>query len=681
MPNRLSREQSAYLRQHGENPVDWYPWGSEAFERARTEDRPVLVSIGYSSCHWCHVMERESFEDPETASLMNKHLVCIKVDREERPDVDQIYMEAVMRTTGSGGWPLNVFCTPEGMPFFGGTYFPPRPTQGRPSWSEVVASIARIYKESPAKVDEQAKRIVEALRARPVAARKEIPGRDSLRELTRALLKGADPTHGGFGGAPKFPTPTYLEGLLFAGQLGVGALGSVEHVVLTLHRMARGGIYDQLGGGFHRYSVDARWLIPHFEKMLYDQGQLLRVYAETYRQTGDPELLWPVEETIAFLERELSSPLGGFYASQDADSEGKEGLYYVWTPDQIREVLGDEAGRSFCDAYGVHPQGNFEQSEASVLSHVLAGERSRLEPQRARLLEARSGRIAPPTDTKQITAWIGYTISGLSAAAAAYGRAEWIVPAERAARFVLDRLTDTQGNLLRVGYDDAARIPAFLDDHAAMVAGLLDLHRAGGPDWCVEEAVRLGAAILDRFYDADARDLFYVPSDVADLILRPGTDPDGATPAAGGLATLGLVRLAAITGRSDFQAAAEAVLSTWHEVATREPARVPTLLKAGSLLETGCGAAIIIGEPEDPRTLALAARGRELLSSEEPVMVVRARPEWFDPSWLEGRPTDGNQPTAYICRGTSCSLPATEPDALELPPDASRAHRGAPSAP
>jgi uncharacterized protein YyaL (SSP411 family) len=669
MPNHLAGQRSAYLRQHQDNPVDWYPWGSEPFERATAEGKPILVSIGYSSCHWCHVMEHESFEDPDVARLMNENLVCIKVDREERPDVDQIYMEAVMRLTGSGGWPLNAFCTPDGRPFFGGTYFAPTGAYGRPSWKEIVLAMVRAYREEPDQVEAQAERILEILRARPSPGNLQRPGRDELHEFTLELLRRADRAHGGFGGAPKFPTPTNLEGLLLAQHLRVASAGCLEQVVLTLKRMARGGIYDQLGGGFHRYSVDERWLVPHFEKMLYDQGQLLRVYAEAYRQTRDPELAWPLEETVAYLEREMRSDEGAFYSSQDADSEGEEGRYYVWTPDQVSEVLGEEEGARFCEAYGVLPGGNFEHSEASVLSHVLAGERGRFAPQRAKLLDVRSRRTAPETDTKQITSWIAYVISGLATAAAAFDRGDWVRIAARATNFVLERLTDETGRLFRVGYGTTVKIPAFLDDHASLLMALLDLDRAGAPDRVMEPAIRVAEAIRDRFYDPEARDLFFVPSDTRDLVLRPRSDVDGATPSAAGLATLGLARLGTLTGRADLREVAEAVLATWDRAARQVPTQFPTLLRAGALLDSGPGVALVLGDTGDPRTVGLAARARQVLCPEDAVVVVPpgAPPTWLDPTWLQGREAINEQPTAYVCRGEVCSLPTTDPGEIRLP--------------
>jgi len=673
MPNRLAGESSAYLLQHGDNPVDWYPWGEEAFELARRENRPLLVSIGYSSCHWCHVMEHESFEDPEIARLMNENFVCIKVDREERPDVDQIYMETVVRLTGSGGWPLNVFCTPDGRPFYGGTYFPPQPHPQRASWPEVLREVARAYREQPDQIREQALRILEALNTRPdVGPSAKLPDRSTLSQLCVQLMRQADGTHGGFGGAPKFPTPINLEAILFTASHSLPTAGGLEHTVFTLKRMARGGIYDQLGGGFHRYSTDARWLVPHFEKMLYDQGQLLRVYAEAFRQTQDPELVWPIEETIEYLEREMRAPDGGFYASQDADSEGEEGRYYVWNAEEVEAVLGAERGPMFCQAYGVSAGGNFEQTGKSVLAHVLAGERKRFASERQVLLQARARRVQPDTDSKIVAAWVGYTVSGLATAGATFGRADWVRSAEGAADFVLERLIDPAHGLMRIWDGSRAKVPAFLDDHAALLCALLDLHRAGGSDHYMEAALRVAEAIRDRFFNPEARDLFFVPEGNASLILRPGSDSDGATPAAAGLATLGLVRVAELCARADLRKVVEAIIETQGPLVEQVPLQFPTLVRAAALLECGMGVALVLGSPQDPRSQALAARARQLLGPDEAVVLTdpAAVPAWLGPEWMEGREPTGDGPTAYLCRGKTCSLPAQTPEELTLPASA-----------
>ena len=550
MPNRLAQETSAYLRQHAHNPVDWYPWGDEAWARARAEDRPVLVSIGYSSRHWCHVMERESFEDANVARLMNEHVIAIKVDREERPDVDQIYMEAVQRMTGSGGWPLNMFCMPDGRPFMGGTYFPPRRQHNRPSFAEIVLAVSRAWKTQRDDVLKAAEQVIEALRARPEVTSPDPLGRESLSVLVRQLMARADRRHGGFGAAPKFPTATNLEAVLAAAQLGIARGDALEHLIFSLEKMARGGIFDQLGGGFHRYSTDERWLVPHFEKMLYDNGQLLRLYAEAYRQTGNESLRWPVEETVAWLEREMRDPAGGFYASQDADSEGEEGRFFVWSPAEVQALLGPELGADFCDGYGVEPQGTFEHSGKSVLTHGLAGERPRYAEARAALFAARSARVAPATDRKNVCAWIGYAISGLALSGTVFERPDWLISAGRAAEFVLTRMSDGGRKLQRVYEDGQAKIPAFLDDHAGLILALLDLSRAdGNPRW-VESALAVADELRANFYDATTRELFFSPRGDGTLVLRPTSDGDGATPAGAGLAVLALLRLHELTGRT-----------------------------------------------------------------------------------------------------------------------------------
>ncbi|MFI5316317.1 MAG: thioredoxin domain-containing protein [Myxococcota bacterium] len=669
MANRLAGETSAYLRQHAHNPVDWHPWGDEAWERARRENKPVLVSIGYSSCHWCHVMERESFEDPNVARLMSDSLIAIKVDREERPDVDQIYMEAVQRMTGSGGWPLNMFCTPDGRPFMGGTYFPPRRMHNRPSFAEVVLSVARAWREQRGEVDKAAAEVLAALGARPEVTASDPLGSESLSLLVRQMMARADRRHGGFGAAPKFPTATNLEAVLAASHLAVARGDALEHVVFTLEKMARGGIFDQLGGGFHRYSTDELWLVPHFEKMLYDNGQLLRVYAEAFRQTGNAALRWPVEETVAWLEREMRDPAGGFYASQDADSEGEEGRFFVWSPDEIRGVLGPELGDEFASAYGVESGGNFEHSGKSVLSHGLAGERPRFEEARERLFRARASRVAPATDQKNVCSWIGYAISGLALAGSCFARPDWVASAARAADFALAKLSDGGRGLLRIYEAGEAKIPAFLDDHAALLGALLDLHRAGAGDRYLESALVVGAELRARFFEPRSRELFFTPDSDATLVLRPASDSDGATPAAAGLGVLALVRLAELTGRADFAEVADAVIEREGPVASRAPLHLPTLVRAAALRATQLGVAIVLGATGDPRTQALAARARTLLGPEDAVVVVDpdSPPAWLASDWLLGREPRDGAPTAYVCRGRTCSLPAVTPDQLSLP--------------
>jgi len=671
--NRLAGETSSYLRQHMHNPVDWHPWGEEALARARDEQRPLLVSIGYSACHWCHVMERESFEDPETAALMNELFVCIKVDREERPDLDQIYMDTVTGLTGHGGWPLTVFCTPDGSPFYAGTYYPPEPRHGMPSFRQVLLGVEQAWRERRGEVLQSAAQIVEALERRPESGRAEPDGPESVARGASRLLQRADTEHGGFGAAPKFPTPTSLDLLLAACDALTErkAQEALDQVVLTCHRMARGGLYDQLGGGFHRYSVDAIWRVPHFEKMLYDQGQLLRTYAEAWRRSGasDAELVWPVRETVAYLLREMRAKDGGFFASQDADSEGHEGRYYVWTPAEIAARLGAERGRAFCDAYGVTERGTFEEG-TSVL-HARDGiPREAFEAERAVLLAARGERVAPGTDEKRVTAWQGLACSGLARAGSLLDEPAWIAASADAADATLARMFDGDGRLLRVYDRGRAHVTGFLDDHASLLEACLDLDRAGAGERFRRAALRLADAIATRFYDEDEGDLFLTPADGEPLVQRPRSDHDGATPHSTGLAVQGLLRAASLSGRADLARIAERVLATHAPLLERAPEALPSLARAAMMASRGLSVAVIVGA-EDAARAALAARARRVLAPEDAVLVAAPGETLFDvdPDWLRGREAAGGRATAWVCRGVTCSLPLQHPDEL-APQDA-----------
>jgi uncharacterized protein YyaL (SSP411 family) len=647
------------------NPVDWHPWGEEALARARAENKPLLVSIGYSACHWCHVMERESFEDEATAALMNELFVNVKVDREERPDVDQIYMDTVVSLHGHGGWPLTVFCTPDGRPFHGGTYFPPEPRHGLPAFRDVLRAVARVYHEQPAEVEDAAGRILAALRARPAGVAQGLPGPEALAQAARELFERADRQHGGFGDGPKFPTPTNLELVLAALDVlpASEAEAALEFLVFSCREMARRGLYDHLAGGFHRYCVDAHWGVPHFEKMLYDQGQLLRVYAEVWRRSGaaDEDLLWPIRETAEWLRREMRAEDGGFYASQDADSEGEEGKFYVWTPEQVREVLGEARAAAFCAAYDVAPGGNFEHG-ASVLRDVARRPRSELAAEREALRGAREKRVAPGTDRKRVAAWNGLAISGLAHAGALLGDAGMLAEAAAAADFVQTRMRDREGRLLRVYAEGRARVRAFLDDEAALLAALLDLHRAGAGERFLPEALRVADEIAAWFFDPDEGDLFLAPSDGERLAHRPHSDHDGATPHSAGLAVVGLLRAAELAGRGELRRIAERVIRAHAFVLERAPLAYPTLLRAAVCAERGLTVAVVVGAPDDPATEALARGARLALAPEDAVVVAApgSAPPGLDPTWLAGRTLSSGRPAAYLCRGTTCSLPITE---------------------
>jgi len=667
--NRLGDETSAYLRQHRDNPVHWYAWGPEAFGAAQRADRPLLVSIGYSACHWCHVMAHESFEDDATAALMNQWFVNVKVDREERPDVDQIYMDTVVRLTGHGGWPLTVFCTPDGRPFYAGTYFPDEPRHGMPSFREVLTRVADAWRERRGEIEASAGRILAALDARPTGVARGMPDREALVSGVQQIMQGADLERGGFGSGPKFPTPTTLELLLASLDFlpDESAREVLQHVVATCQEMSRRGLYDHLGGGFHRYCVDGHWTIPHFEKMLYDQGLLLRIYAEAWRRTGctHEDLSWPIRETAAYLRREMRGPEGAFYASQDADSEGEEGRFYVWTPDQLARCLGDEAA-AFASAYSVTARGNFEGGTSHLVDRERAP-RERFARERAALLAARQQRVAPGTDPKRVAAWNGYAISGLARAGSLLDDASMLEDAVRAADFVLERMRDAKGGLLRVYDGGQARVHGFLDDHAALLDACLELYRAGAGERHLARAAELGDAIATRFFEPGENDLFLTPADAERLPHRPRSDHDGATPHAAGLAVLGLARLAALQERDEWDAIVERVLRTHAFALDRSPHAFPTLLRAVGLRSRGLAVAVVIGDPDVAETRALALTARRALAPDDFVVVARAgapAPDGIAATWLAGREAREGRATAYLCRGHSCSLPVHDPEAL-----------------
>lgn len=666
--NRLGSESSAYLRQHQHNPVDWYPWGEEALARARNEDRPILVSIGYSACHWCHVMERESFENPEIAAALNDAFVCIKVDREERPDVDQIYMDAALKLNGHGGWPLNAICTPEGKPFYVGTYFPPTRRGDTPGFPDVIEALGRAWQEQRDQVEANAGQIAQALVERPEGEATTEVGPETIRIAARKIMSSADAAHGGFGQAPKFPTPANLEFLTAALDFlpQEEATNTARFLTLTAREMSRRGLFDQIGGGFHRYCTDASWTIPHFEKMLYDQGQLLSFYAELARRAHDAgDLAWPIEETAAYLRREMRGEGGAYYASQDADSEGEEGKFFVWTPGQIADLLGDDADR-FCTTYGVRLAGNFEHGTTHLVDEARAP-RPELAEARARLLAERAKRVPPETDRKHVAAWNGYTISGLARAASARGDAGLLADAAGAADFVLGSMRDETGQLLRVHNEGRPHITGFLDDYASMLMACLDLQRAGAGLHYLEEASRIAESLLERFADREKGVLYLTPDGVDGLIHRPRAEHDGATPDAAGLALLGLTRLAALAEAPELSDFVDRALEEHALFLERAPHAFPTLLRAVALRARGLSVAVVVGRAEDPATEALAARARRVLRPEDAVLVCAEGdplPTAVSADWLSGRASIDGRATAYVCQGSACSLPIHVPAEL-----------------
>ena len=574
MANRLASETSPYLLQHRDNPVDWYPWGAEALGRARGEDLPILLSVGYSACHWCHVMERESFEDEATAAFMNENFVCIKVDREERPDVDAIYMEAVQAFTGQGGWPMTVFLDPEGVPFYGGTYFPPDDSRGMPSFRMVMEAVLEAFHGKRDEIRGRAATMVGRLEALGKLAPGGVPAPERLDEAIATLLSHADPTNGGFGRAPKFPPASSLELLLSRGE-------GAEHVERTLDAMLAGGIYDQLGGGFARYAVDSAWLVPHFEKMLYDNGLLARAYLHGWQVFGHERYRRVCEETLDWLLREMRGPEGGFYSAYDADSEGVEGKFYVWTPEEMRAVLdaptavdlsgdigaeGRPRPEEILAYYGVTEAGNFEGKNILHLADGAAAPApAGLDAARAALLAARAERVPPGLDDKRLCSWNALAIAALAEAGAVLGRPDYLEAAEACAEFVLGTMRDDDGHLLRTYKDGRAHLNAYLEDHAFMVEALLVLYEASfDPRWFAA-ARELAETMIERFGDPERGGFFSTSTDHETLIARRKEVGDHPIPAGNSAAALGLLRLAALSGEARFAEQGRGVLALFGE--------------------------------------------------------------------------------------------------------------------
>jgi uncharacterized protein len=589
--NRLVHSTSPYLLQHAHNPVDWYPWGEEAFERARSEDRPVFLSIGYAACHWCHVMERESFESEQIAEILNRDFIAIKVDREERPDLDEIYMTATQLMTHSGGWPMSVFLTPDGKPFYAGTYFPPRDMYGRPGFGTLLAEIARSWKERRADLEAQANRVVQAIEQITSGGEGQGPVSAALIQgAVEQLARGFDPVHGGFGGAPKFPPSMRLE-LLLNRYRDEKEPRWLKIVAVTLDRMARGGMYDQVGGGFHRYSVDEQWLVPHFEKMLYDNALLSRVYARAHEQTGSWYYRRVAMEIFDYVIREMTHPEGGFYSTTDADSEGEEGKFFVWDPQEVIEVLGQEDGELFCRVYDVTRRGNFEgHSIPNLLKKSLdewAAELgtdpesldARLAPMRRKLWERREARVHPLLDDKILAAWNGLMIRAFAEGFRVFGDQRYRVAAERAAEFVLTQMRDGD-RLLRSFREGKAHLNAYLEDYSYLALALLDLHAATGDDRWREEGLRLIEQMDALFWDKDEGCYFFTSHDHEQLITRTKNLQDNATPSGNSTAALALIRAAKITGEEKYRERAGRLLSLTAPQMAELPAAFPNMLVA-----------------------------------------------------------------------------------------------------
>src|SRR5829696_3796730 len=629
--NRLARETSPYLLQHADNPVDWYAWGEEAFERAGAEDKPILLSIGYAACHWCHVMEHESFEDEETAALMNERFVNVKVDREERPDVDALYMEAVVALTGHGGWPMTVFLKPDGSPFFGGTYFPPQPRHGLPSFRDVLEAISSLYRERRGAVDGSASQLKDALeQASRLAPSTEPLTEDLLRDASHALRRQFDPEWGGFGGVPKFPPASALEFLLRMHLRGDEQ--ALPMVTKTLDAMAAGGMYDLVGGGFHRYSVDRTWLVPHFEKMLYDNALLASAYLHAWVVTRDERYRRVVEETLDYVLRELSLPEGGFASAQDADTDGVEGLTFTWTPDEgvPQELL--------------HP---FEDGRS-----VIRGELD--DELKERLFEVREQRPKPLRDDKAIASWNGLLLAALAEAARRFDRDDWLEAAKRLGAFLLGPLSDDRGRLFRTYREGTAKNTGFLEDYADVANGLYELHVASGELRWLEESARLGRLAVELFADAERGGFFLTPADGERLIARQKGFDDHPTPSGNSMLAYLLLRLARIYGDAELERRAVGVFRLVRNAVATAPHAFGHALTALELHFSPPRELAIVGPVE-------SEVARAALEPFQPDTVVAVGPSESVPL-LAGKGFVDGAPAVYVCESFACKAPVTAPE-------------------
>lgn len=672
MPNRLAQETSPYLLQHADNPVDWWPWSTAAFEEARRRGVPVLLSVGYSSCHWCHVMAHESFEDPATAALLNEHFVAVKVDREERPDVDAVYMEAVQAATGQGGWPMTVFLTPDAEPFYFGTYFPPEPRHGMPSFGQILDGVRSAWSDRRDEVGEVAGRIVADLAGRSLSASlpadRRPPGAEELHTALMGLTREFDAAHGGFGGAPKFPPPMVLEFLL-RHHARTASEGALEMVQATCAAMARGGIYDQLGGGFARYAVDATWTVPHFEKMLYDNALLCRTYAHLWRSTGSEEARRVAVETADFLVRELRTEQGGFASALDADSDDgtgrhTEGAYYVWTPAQLRAVLGEEDAEFAAGHYGVTQDGTFEEG-ASVLQLPHAEDPvdgERVASVRRRLLAARDERPRPGRDDKVVAAWNGLTIAALAETGAYFDRPDLIQAALDAADLLVRIHMDGRARLHRTSRDGTAGDNSgVLEDYADVAEGFLALASVTGEGVWVEFAGLLLDTVLLQFTTEDGA-LYDTAADAEALIRRPQDPTDNATPSGWTAAAGALLSYAALTGSGLHRDAAERALGIVTALAGRAPRFIGWGLAVAEAALDGPREVAVVGPQGDPATAALHRAA--LLGTAPGAVVATGAPGSDEVPLLQDRPLVDGAPAAYVCRHFTCSRPTTDPAEL-----------------
>lgn len=675
-PNRLIHEKSPYLQQHAYNPVDWYPWGEEAFQKAIRENKPIFLSIGYSTCHWCHVMESESFEDEEVANLLNENFVSIKVDREERPDIDNVYMAVCQAITGSGGWPLNIFLTQERKPFYAGTYFPKTERYGNPGFIAILKKISDLWKtnaESTIASGEQVTKVIQSMV--PTTPGGLLTG-EIMKLAYEQLRDTFDNIYGGFGSSPKFPTPHNYTFLLrwWKRSNTAPALDMVEK---TLERMSRGGIYDQLGGGFHRYSTDEYWLIPHFEKMLYDQALLAIAYTEAYQATGKTYYADIVKDIFRYVLRDMISPDGGFYSAEDADSEGVEGKYYVWTPDEIVKILGEKDGKTFCDYYDVSDEGNFEGKnilhvdkpfDAFAKLEGISPDKLReiLRTSREKLFAVREKRIHPHKDDKVLTSWNGLMIAAFAKGARALNEPGYIQPAVRAVDFILDTLRDHNGSLLRRHRLGESAIPGYLDDYAYFVWGLIDLYEVTFETKYLKMALEINKIMIENFWDEKGGGFFFSGKKNEQLIAQTKEVYDGATPSGNSVAFLNLFRLGRMTGNQTLEKMAEQIIKTFGETIRQYPAGYTQFLCALDFSLGPTKEIVIAGEPNQKDTeQILTAIGKRFLPRQ--VLLLRSQKdkilEEIAPFVKEQKPID-NKATAYICENYACKAPICDIDKI-----------------
>lgn len=683
MPNRLAQETSPYLLQHKDNPVDWHPWSDEAFELARAQNKPIFLSVGYSACHWCHVMERESFEDPQIANIMNQLFVNIKVDREERPDVDSIYMSAVQSMTGHGGWPMSVFLTPEGEPFYGGTYFPNNDRGAMPSFPRVLQSVANAYHTQKDLIIENASKVIDAIRSQTAPRTSIDPITESIFHSAYQYLKPEfDWQRGGIGLQPKFPQPMLYEFLLTHAKMQ-NNVDAAKFAYLTLTRMAQGGMYDQIGGGFHRYSVDALWLVPHFEKMLYDNAQLASLYLHAWQYSGNQFFKQISEDTLQYIQREMRDPsTGAFYSSTDADSEGEEGKFFVWHITDLREKLGDELANIAIEYWGVTRDGNFEghnilyrpKSEESIASQLgisIAELRKQIAEARKTLYVERSKRIPPMTDDKVITSWNALTIKAFAEAAASLQRQDWAEVAVSNAEFILKRLVRADGRLMRTCKADSPHIkpiiPAYLEDYAYLADALLHLYQATFDLRWINEAHRLCKDMVELFWDEKQGVFYDTGADQESLVVRPRDVFDNAQPSGGSAAVLALIKCSEFTGDNDLHRYAIAGLRSVRDLMERAPSAFPHWLQATQLYTKPVKQVVIVGNLQDKATQALLQTARKGFQPDS--IIALQDSDSLDEAvsklpLFEGRICVDGKPTAYVCFNYTCNLPVTEPNAL-----------------